>query len=125
MSKSVHDLLQEFASQTAISDDFQLHVLKVKITHSGEAEQVGNAQAVNAIEIDSDSQECLLHFAQSCDKVISVLEAKSVFAGVEQSFEVCVSEEKDTDDAVLRLDTPLIGFGENIETKAFFVVCQI
>jgi hypothetical protein len=28
------------------------------------------------------------------------------------------------DDAFIRLDTPLIGFGENIELKAFFAVCQ-
>ncbi len=124
MSKYARDLLQEFESQNDIEDDFQLHVLKVNIDESGDVEQSGNAQPVTKIEIDLEGKECLLHFAESTSEYVTVSDAKSVFVNAVLDFEVCAAQEKEMDEAFIRLDTPLIGFGENIELKAFFAVCQ-
>lgn len=125
MSKSVRDLFQEFESQHVIADDFQLHILKVKVDESGEVEQLGNAQPVTKIEIDSDNKECLLHFEESTSDCVTVLDAKSVFVTAVLDYQVCAAQDKENDDAYIRLDTPLIGFGEHVELKVFFAICQV
>ncbi len=124
LSKCVRDLLHEFESQVDIADDFQLHVLKVLVDESGEVEQSGSAQPVTKIEIDSESKECLLHFEESTSNYVTVSDAKTAFVCAVLDYEVCAAQEKETDDAHIRLDTPLIGFGENAEIKCFFAVCQ-
>jgi hypothetical protein len=124
LSKHTRDLRQEFESQIEIKDDFQLHVLKVKVDESGNVEPLGNAQPVTHIEIDSDNKECLLHFDESTLDYVTVSDAKSLFVGAVLDFEVCAAQETENADAYIRLDTPLIGFGENIELKIFFVICQ-
>jgi hypothetical protein len=125
LSKNARDLLQEFSSQTDIADDFQLHVLKVNVSESGEVEPAGNAQPVITIDIDSENKECLLHFDEATSEPVTVADIKALFVNDVLDYEVCASQEKDVDDAVIRLDTPLIGFGEIVETKVFFVVCQV
>ena len=124
MSKLARDFLHEFESQNDIENDFQLHILKVNIDEAGEVEPSGNAQPVTKIEIDSESKECLLHFEGSTSKYVTVSEAKATFVGAVLDYEVCAAQEKEVDDAHIRLDTPLIGFGENAEIKCFFAVCQ-
>lgn len=124
MSKSVRELLLEFQSQAEIEDDFHLHVLKVTVDDNGEVEQSGNALPVTKIEIDSESNECLLHFKEKASNPVTVSEAKEAFGSAVLEYEVCASEEKTQDNARIRLDTPLIGFGENADIKCFFVVCQ-
>ena len=124
MSKYVRDLLQEFQSQDEIEDHFCLHVLKVSVDESGEVEQSGNALPVTKIEIDSENEECLLHFEEVTSSSVTVSEAKAAFVSEILDYEVCAAEEKELDDAHIRLDTPLIGFGENVELKCFFAICQ-
>ena len=124
MSKYVRDILQEFQSQDEIEDHFFLHVLKVSVDESGEVEQSGNALPVTKIEIDSENEECLLHFEEIASSYVTVSEAKAVFVSEILDYEVCAAQEKELDDAHVRLDTPLIGFGENAEIKCFFAVCQ-
>jgi hypothetical protein len=124
LSKLARDLLQEFESQNDIEDDFQLHILKVNVDESGEIEPSGNALPVTKIEIDSKSKECLLHFDESTSKYITVSETRSAFISAVLDYEVCAAQEKVIDDTRIRLDTPLIGFGENVELKCFFAICQ-
>lgn len=124
MSKSVRELLQEIQSQELLDDDFRLHVLKVVVDDNGDIEQAGNALAVTKIEIDVESKECLLHFDETATNGVSLLEAKAALVDEILDYEVCAAQEKETDEAFLRLDTPLIGFGENVELKCFFVICQ-
>lgn len=124
MSKYARDILQEFESQIDIKDDFQLLVLKVNADESGEVEQSGNAQPVFKIEIDSESKECLLHFDESTSKYVTVSDAKAALISAALDYEVCAAQEKEIDDAYIRLDIPLIGFGENVELKCFFAVCE-
>ena len=124
LSKYARDLLQEFQSQGEIEDHFRLHVLKVNVDERGEVEQSGNALPVTRIEIDSENEECLLHFEELTSSFVTVSEAKAACVGEILSYEVCAAQEKELDDAHVRLDTPLIGFGENIELKCFFAICQ-
>ena len=124
MSKQVRDLIQEFESQVDIGNDFQLHVLKVNVDESGEVEQTGNAQPVTKIEIDSLGKECLLHFDESTSQYVTVSDAKSVLSSAVLDFEVFAAQDQENDDATIRLQTPLIGFGENVELKVFFAICQ-
>lgn len=124
MSKSVRELLQEIQSQELLEDDFRLHVLKVIVDENGDVEPAGNALAVTKIEIDVENKECLLHFDETATKGVSLIEAKAAFVEEVLDYEVCAAQEKETDEAFLRLDTPLIGFGENVELKCFFVICQ-
>jgi hypothetical protein len=124
LSKYARDLIQEFQAQDEIEDHFRLHVLKVSVDQGGEVEQSGNALPVTKIEIDSENEECLLHFEELSSNYVTVLEAKAVFVNEILDYEVCAAEEKELDDAHVRLDTPIIGFGENVELKCFFAVCQ-
>ncbi len=124
MSKYVRDILLEFQSQDEIEDHFQLHALKVNIDESGDVEPSGNALPITKIEIDADNKECLLYFEEVTSIHVTVAEAKAVFVSEILDYEVCAAEEKELDDAHVRLDTPLIGFGENVELKCFFVICQ-
>ena len=129
MSKHVRDLLFEFEVQTEVEEHFRLHVLKVTLNENGEAEEFGNALPVTKIEIDLEDKECLLHFDEQSSDGVTITEAKAIFLNENlsedvQGYAVFASEEKELDDSHVRLDTPLIGFGENAELKCFFVVCQ-
>ena len=129
MSKHVRDLLFEFEVQSEVEEHFRLHVLKVTLNENGEAEEYGNALPVTKIEIDSEDKECLLHFDEHSTDFVTITEAKAMFVeslidDEVQGYEVFASEEKELEDSHVRLDTPLIGFGENAELKCFFVVCQ-
>lgn len=129
MSKHVRDLLFEFEVQSEVEEHFRLHVLKVTLNENGEAEEYGNALPVTKIEIDAEDKECLLHFDEHSTDFVTIIEAKAMFVeslidDEVQGYEVFASEEKELEDSHVRLDTPLIGFGENAELKCFFVVCQ-
>jgi hypothetical protein len=134
MSKYVRDLLLEFETQSEVEEHFALHVLKVTLNENGEAEEFGNALPVTKIEIDAEDGECLLHFDEQSSDSVTIAEAKTLLINEEivdgslvnkmLGYEVFAAEEKELDDSHVRLDTPLIGFGENAEMKCFFVVCQ-
>jgi len=124
LSKQVKEFLQELASPIDVEDDFQLHVLKVSFDDAGEVEQSGSPQPVTKIEIDEESKECLLHYEQSASQPVTLLDVKNIFKDRLFDFEVCAAQEQETEEAFIRLDTPLIGFGENVELKIFFVICQ-
>ncbi|MEH6451195.1 MAG: hypothetical protein V7765_21195 [Oleispira sp.] len=106
-----------------------MHVLKVTLNENGEAEEFGNALPVTKIEIDSEDKECLLHFDEHSTDGVTITEAKAILLDESliddvQGYAVFAAEEKELDGSHVRLDTPLIGFGENAELKCFFVVCQ-
>ncbi|MFV1872990.1 MAG: hypothetical protein ACMZ64_06700 [Oleiphilus sp.] len=124
MSKSAKDLLQEFQPENGIEDDFSVHILQVKVDENGEVEQSGNALSVVKVEIDHKNRECLLHFEENTSNPVTVSEIKSKFITEILDYEVCAAQEKTIEDSYVRLDTPLIGFGENFELKYFLAVCQ-
>ena len=124
MSKHVRDLLFECEVQSEIEEHFRLHVLKVTLNENGEAQEYGNALPVTKIEIDAEDEECLLHFDEHSTEHVTITDAKAILVDSVLGYEVFAAEEKERDGSLVRLDTPLIGFGENAELKCFFVVCQ-
>lgn len=124
MNKSAKELLEEFTSQDVITDDFQLHVLKVKIDGNGEIEEAGNALTVTKIEFDHQDKECLLHYEEGSTDFVTVADAKAKITDDVLTYEVCAAQIEERDDAFVRLDTPLIGFGENVDIKCFFAICE-
>jgi hypothetical protein len=124
LNKPAKELLEEFASQDVITDDFRLHILKVKIDDDGEIEHAGNALTVIKIELDHDSKECLLHYEEGSTNYVTVADAKAKIVDSVLDYEVCASQIKELDEAFVRMDTPLIGFGENVDIKCFFAICR-
>lgn len=124
MSKTVRDLLQEIRCQGEIEDDFLLYVLKVKVDENGEVQHSGEALSVSHIEIDTQDQECLLHYADSTIGNMTVAMLVSALSDELSDFEVCAALESEVDGSHIRADSPLIGFGESIEQKYFFLVCH-
>ncbi len=129
MSKTVSELAQELAEQSQIENHFNVHVLKVVINESGDVEESGQALPVTHVVFDSEEQECYLYFAEDNalaldDKVLSVADLKAELNNEYQGYLLFAAQEKETEDAVLQLTTPLIGFGENEAQKSFFVICQ-
>ena len=80
MSKHVRDLLLEFETQSEVEEHFRLHVLKVTLNENGEAEEFGNALPVTKIEIDSEGEECLLHYAEQSSEFVTIAEAKALLS---------------------------------------------
>lgn len=124
MSKTAKDLLQEFQTQNGIEDDFQIHILNVIVNDRDEVKQTGQAQPVIKNEIDHDNRECLLHFEENKSISVTVLDIKEKIADEMLDYAVCAVQEKTLDNSYVRIDSPLIGFGENFELKCFFAVCQ-
>jgi hypothetical protein len=125
LSKSVRELLQEFDQQAIVEGDFSLHILRMVIDPDGEVEQSGNAQVVFKVEFDHEDGECLLHFIESSLNKVTVDGFKTLISPDVLDYEVCAAQEKVVDGSCLRYATPLIGFGENVEQKCFFAICQV
>lgn len=125
MSKLVKELLQEFDDHHVIEGDFNLHILRMVIDDAGEVEQSGNAQVVTQIEFDHEDKECLLHFEENSACNVSVGQFKAIISNEVMEYEVCAAQEKEVDGRYLRYATPLIGFGENVELRCFFAICQV
>ncbi len=125
MSKTVADLLHEFSFEHAVEDDFCLHVLKVTVGASEVVEQLGGALPIVKVEIDHQDRTCLLHFEESDNDAITITLVRDVLVPEVLGYEVFAAQEKVVDEACLRYETPLIGFGENIELRCFFAICLV
>ena len=122
MSKLIIDLVNEFQSLDEITDDFELFIMSIKIDEFGEYDSAETILPVSHIEVDSNKEECLFHFGSSdaMDIVTTLEKIKSI----DTNYLLCSAEEKTFDGATVRVDNPIIGFGENIEQKRFFLVFQ-
>lgn len=134
MSKLIIDLFDEIKSLDIVEDDFELFVMSIEIDESGEVSEDASVEAVTHIEIDSEHEECLLHTSSkpnSDSKAISIGKALEELKAVEPGYLLC-SKVKESVDTVKDTNSnsntgtgnPIIGFGENIELKRFFVVCE-
>lgn len=124
MSKFVEELLIEFNLQEAITDDFSLYILTVQVDDAGEVESFGSAKPVTHIEVDHESKACLLHFANDAPFAAGVDDAREVLEQCEPGYQVFAAQEQELEDKVIRTDSPLVGFGENVDEQCFFAVCE-
>ena len=124
MSKLISDLINEFQTIDEIQDDFELFIMSIKIDESGEYDSSESILPVNRIEIDSENEECLFYFGTHDSDAITVATTADKIKTITPNFLLCSAEEKTVEDKTLRLDNPIIGFGENVEQKRFFLVFQ-
>lgn len=122
MSKFVSDLASDLQSIDEIADDFKLLLMSIKFDDSDEV-TTKSTQSVSRIEVDSENQECLF-FVTSNDEALSIANTKKEISTINSDYYLCAATKDIDDDSKIRLDNPIIGFGENIELKQFFIVCE-
>ena len=128
MSKLVIDLVDEFKSLDEVEDDFELFIMSIKIDDNGEIESTASVEPVSKIVIDDDNQECLFHSVASdnlqTDKAMNIATTIDQISSINPEYALGFADEKPIDDSGVSIDNPIIGFGENIEQRKFFIVCQ-
>lgn len=123
MSKSVGDFVNEIEESDVIEYDFKLFVLSVKISDSGEITSTESIEPIERIEFDIENEECLLQISEN-NRALNLSEAFSEIAVIDSRFSLVAAHERSIEDSWVRIDNPIIGFGENIGQKQFFVVCE-
>lgn len=129
MSKLVSDLVEEFHSIDEIEDDFEFFIMSIVIDDDGEIESTPTLTPVSHIEVDETHQECLFH-SDAEKKTITISDAIKEVSSLDSEFQLVSTENNiiaassTVDDSTTRTDNPIIGFGENIEKRQFFLVCQ-
>ena len=123
LSKLVHDFINELNSLDEVNIDFELFVMNLNIDNSGEVLSCESVLPVLNINIDLSSNECLFQIKDT-GTPLSVENGIKALASINFDYSLCSSFEENVDNSIIRIDNPIIGFGENIEEKRFFVVCQ-
>ena len=123
MSKCVGCIINELEESEVVDNDFGLFVVSLNIDDSGEITSTESIEPVGKIDADTDSEECLFHITSS-EKALTVSEAYAKIETIDSRFSLASAIEKEFDDSWVRIDNPIIGFGENIDEKRFFIVCK-
>ena len=123
MSKLISDLIHEFHSLDEIEDDFEFFIMNIVIDENGDVESSDAIEAITKIEIDETNQECLF-YSDPEGNAKFIGEAIKEISSVSSEYQLCSAVENTIEDSFIRIDNPIIGFGENIEQRRFFVVCQ-
>jgi len=123
LSKLVIDLVDEFKSLDEVEEDFDLFIMSIKIDDEGEIESTASIEPVSKIVIDDENHECLFH-SITTDKAMNMANVIDELVSVNTEYALGFAEENTIDDSYERIDNPIIGFGENIEQRKFFIVCQ-
>ena len=128
MSKCVADMLADIAN-IAAEGSCELLVLAVTLGAGGEAEETKWVAPVSRVQFDGDSQECLFHVDYECmdeprqsPTGVTLADVLSAASKANRGYDVCVAHEVQLDGSRIRIDTPIIGFGENAGKHQYFVV---
>ena len=124
MSKLISNLVNEFQTLDEIQDDFELFIMSIKIDEFGEYDSAETILPVSHLNVDIEKEECLFHFGSSETEAMTIASTVEKIKEIDSSFLLCAAEEMTVDGKAVRLDNPIIGFGENIEQKRFFLVFQ-
>lgn len=123
MSKYVGCIINELDESEVIGNDFELFVISLAIDDSGEIISTESIEPITKIGFDIESEECLFYVQPGKD-AIRISEAYAEIETMDSSFLLVSASEQEIDDAWVRIDNPIIGFGENIDEKRFFIVCE-
>ena len=121
LSKSVNELLSDL-DVYGVSDDYVVGVLYVANDTDREVSNDSRSEAVVKIDADHSSQELLLYFGKGDPVRVADLRKKCPESVL--SYDVVVAEEFVEGGTHIRIDTPLIGVGENHDEKQYFVLCE-
>ncbi|WP_445363530.1 hypothetical protein ACJJIQ_01935 [Microbulbifer sp. ANSA003] len=124
MSKHVSCIINELEESEIADDDFSLFMILLKIDDSGEVTSTESIEPIGKIGVDIDNEECLFHIA-TYGKPLKISEAYAEIETIDSRFSLVSVIEKEFDDSSwVRMDNPVIGFGENVNEKRFFIVCR-
>ncbi|MBU2875035.1 hypothetical protein [Marinobacter salexigens] len=123
MSKYVGCIINELEESEVIDDDFDMFVLSVKIDDSGEIYGTESIEPIAKIGVDIEHEECLFQILPG-KEALKVSEAYSEIETIDSGFSLVSAFSKTFNDSSVRIDNPVIGFGENIDDKRFFIVCM-
>ena len=123
LSKYVGCIINELEESEIVDDDFGLFVIFLNIDESGEIDSTKSIEPIGKIGFDIDSEECLLHILPD-EEALKISEAYAEIATIDSRFSLVSALEKKFEDSWVRIDNPVIGFGENIDEKRFFIVCK-
>ena len=123
MSKYVGCIINELEESEVIDNDFGLYVISLNIDDSGEITSTESIESVGKIDADIESEECLFYVTPD-KKALTISEAYAEIETIDSRFSLVSSIEQEFDDSWVRIDNPVIGFGENTDEKRFFIVCR-
>jgi hypothetical protein len=123
LSKYVGCIINELEESEVVDNDFGLFVVSLNIDDSGEITSTESIEPVGKIDADIDSEECLFHITSS-ENALTISEAYAEIETIDSRFSLVSAIEKKFDGSWVRIDNPIIGFGENIDEKRFFIVCK-
>jgi len=130
MSKRVSDMLA-YIEERGAEPTFQLFALAVTIDAGGQVEGQKWVAPISQVQFDANSSECLLHIEDGEPPInrsrlnaarVTLADVLSMISPANREYAVCTAQEAHLDDARVRIDTPIIGFGENPEERRYFVV---
>lgn len=123
MSKYIGCIINELEESDIIEDDFRLFVLLVKVSDSGEIHGTESIEPIVKIGVDIEHQECLFQVL-SGQEALTVSDAYAEIETIDSGFSLVSSISQTFNGSTVRIDNPVIGFGENIQDKRFFIVCM-
>lgn len=123
MNKYVGCIINELDESELIGNDFELFVILLEIDDSGEIISTESIEPIGKIGFDIESEECLF-YVQPGEDAIKISEAYAEIETIDSRFSLASALEQEIDDTWVRIDNPVIGFGENIDEKRFFIVCR-
>ena len=123
MSKYIGCIINELEESEVVGDDFGLFVILLKIDDDGEIIATESIEPIGKIGVDIEHEECLFHIMPG-EEAIKISEAYAELASIDSAFSLVSATEQEFDDSWVRIDNPVIGFGENIDEKRFFIACK-
>ncbi|WP_226669123.1 hypothetical protein [Microbulbifer aggregans] len=123
MSKYVSCILNELDESELVGDDFELFVILLNMDDSGEITSAESIEPIGKVGFDIENEECLFYMTPG-KKAAKVSDVYSEIESIDSSFTLVSALEKKLHGSWIRIDNPVIGFGENIEEKRFFIACR-
>lgn len=123
MSRYVGCIINELEESEIVDNDFGLFAIFLKVDESGEIESTESIVPVGKVGFDIESEECLLHVSPG-GKPIIIADAYGELVSIDSRFSLVSALEQKFDDSWVRIDYPVIGFGENIDEKRFYIACK-
>lgn len=124
LNKYVGCIINELEESEVVADDFGVFVISLNIDDSGEITSTESIEPVGKIGADIESEECIFYIAPS-EEALKISEVYAEIATIDSRFSLVSAIEQEFDDSWVRIDNPIIGFGENMDEKKFFVVCKV
>lgn len=123
LSKYVGCIINELDESERIGDDFELFVISLRIDDSGAITSTESIDPIGKIGFDIENEECLF-YVKPGEETVKISEAYAEIETIDPGFSLATALEQEFDDSWVRIDNPVIGFGENVDDKRFFIVCR-